>query len=426
MSRPIVEVENVSKRYKLGQFNARTLRDEVDQFFRRLRRKNKEDGVAHALAESSEFWALKNVSFSVQPGEVVGVIGRNGAGKSTLLKILSRVTEPTGGQIRIRGRVASLLEVGSGFHPDLTGRENIYLNGTILGMTKVEVKAKFDEIVVFAGIDKFIDTPVKRYSSGMYVRLAFAVAAHLDPEILIVDEVLAVGDAGFQKKCLGKMGEVSRQGGKTILLVSHNMALVQKLSSKVILLAAGKLELSGAPQMVVGKYMMGLESAANSSEDAITHPNRLPGMSPVIRKIETLSMDNLAERHFSQGTPIVISVAYDASHLGVSVAGIGVLIESATGLRVGSLATYFYQQPPFRLPAKAKVSLELTEPRLNPGTYFLSVCVAQHQSALLDMIESAVSIEVLPSDIYGTGFLLSSEDGVVAASGKLTIVEHYD
>jgi lipopolysaccharide transport system ATP-binding protein len=424
MSRPIIEVANVSKRYKLGQFNAQTLREEVERFFQGLRRKGDAAGVPCAPAKNLDFWALKDVSFSVQPGEVVGIIGRNGAGKSTLLKILSRVTEPTSGQVSIRGRVASLLEVGTGFHPDLTGRENIYLNGTILGMTKAEVKAKFDEIVEFAGIDKFLDTPVKRYSSGMYVRLAFAVAAHLDPEILIVDEVLAVGDAGFQKKCLGKMGEVSRQGGKTVLLVSHNMAIIQELSSKAILLAAGKLELSGDPRMAVGKYMMEMESAARSSDDAITHRNRLPGMSPVIRKIETLSMDNLAGRHFYQGTPIVISVDYDASHLDVPIAGLGVLIESATGLRVASLATYFYQQPPFRLPAKATVSLELTEPRLNPGTYFLSVCVAQHQSALLDMIESAVSIEVLPSDIYGAGFLLSSEDGVVAASGKLTIVEH--
>src|SRR5262245_44559553 len=198
MSRSIIEVENVSKRYRLGQFNATTLREEVEQFFQRFRKKgNGSTGVLHPRSNSSEFWALKDVSFSVQRGEVIGIIGHNGAGKSTLLKILSRVTEPTSGEVRIRGRVASLLEVGTGFHPDLTGRENIFLNGAILGMSKDEIKQKFDEIVAFAEIDKFLDTPVKRYSSGMYVRLAFAVAAHLEPEILIVDEVLAVGDVGF-------------------------------------------------------------------------------------------------------------------------------------------------------------------------------------------------------------------------------------
>ena len=212
MTRPIIEVENVSKRYRLGQFNARTLREEAERLFRRRRSNGKADGLHRYPVDESEFWALKDVSFSVQPGEVIGIIGRNGAGKSTLLKILSRVTEPTSGEIRIRGRVASLLEVGTGFHPELTGRENIFLNGAILGMTRAEIKAKFDEIVAFAEVEKFLDTPVKRYSSGMYVRLAFAVAAHLEPEILIVDEVLAVGDAEFQKKCLGKMREVS-QGG---------------------------------------------------------------------------------------------------------------------------------------------------------------------------------------------------------------------
>ena len=215
MTRPIIEVENVSKRYRLGQFNARTLREEAERLFRRRRSNGKADGASGGPAHESEFWALKDVSFSVQPGEVIGIIGRNGAGKSTLLKILSRVTEPTSGEIRIRGRVASLLEVGTGFHPELTGRENIFLNGAILGMTRAEIKAKFDEIVAFAEVEKFLDTPVKRYSSGMYVRLAFAVAAHLEPEILIVDEVLAVGDAEFQKKCLGKMRDVSGKHGRT-------------------------------------------------------------------------------------------------------------------------------------------------------------------------------------------------------------------
>ena len=221
MTRPIIEVENVSKRYRLGQFNARTLREEAERLFRRRRSNGKADGLTDTQSDESEFWALRDVSFSVQQGEVVGIIGRNGAGKSTLLKILSRITEPTSGEIRIRGRVASLLEVGTGFHPELTGRENIFLNGAILGMTRAEIKAKFDEIVAFAEVERFLDTPVKRYSSGMYVRLAFAVAAHLEPEILIVDEVLAVGDAEFQKKCLGKMGEVAGRANSPLREPQH-------------------------------------------------------------------------------------------------------------------------------------------------------------------------------------------------------------
>jgi lipopolysaccharide transport system ATP-binding protein len=248
MSRPIIEVDGLSKRYRLGQLNAGSLREEADLFLRRLR------GAAPPKSEA-DFWALRDVSFQVQPGEVVGVIGRNGAGKSTLLKILSRVTEPTSGEVRIRGRVASLLEVGTGFHPELTGRENIYLNGAILGMTRAEIAAKFDEIVDFSGVEQFIDTPVKRYSSGMYVRLAFAVAAHLEPEILVVDEVLAVGDAEFQKKCLGKMQEVSGRDGRTVLFVSHNMAAVKELCTRALLVESGRVLLDGSSDDVVGRYL---------------------------------------------------------------------------------------------------------------------------------------------------------------------------
>jgi lipopolysaccharide transport system ATP-binding protein len=249
MSRPIIEAENVSKRYRLGQFNAQTMREEFEQFLQRLR------GRGAAAVASSDFWALKDVSFTVQPGEVIGIIGRNGAGKSTLLKILSRITEPTSGEVRMRGRVSSLLEVGTGFHPELTGRENIYLNGTILGMTKAEVKAMFDEIVAFAEVERFLDTPVKRYSSGMYVRLAFAIAAHLEPEVLIVDEVLAVGDVEFQKKCLGKMREVSSRAGRTVLFVSHNMAAIEALCSRAMMIEGGTIAAAGTTRQVVSAYL---------------------------------------------------------------------------------------------------------------------------------------------------------------------------
>ena len=206
------------------------------------------------VSPTPDFWALRDVSFDVQQGEVLGIIGRNGAGKSTLLKILSRITEPTAGRVTLRGRVASLLEVGTGFHPELTGRENIFLNGAILGMSRAEIRRKFDEIVAFAEVEQFLDTPVKRYSSGMYVRLAFAVAAHLEPEILVVDEVLAVGDAEFQKKCLGKMGEVAK-GGRTVLFVSHNMAAIRRLCSRVILLKNGRITQSGNVNQCIDTYL---------------------------------------------------------------------------------------------------------------------------------------------------------------------------
>jgi len=252
MSEPIIQVENLSKRYRLGQFNARTLSEEFQALFRH-KRGNRATG--NGDARPSEFWALKDVSLEVQRGEVLGVIGRNGAGKSTLLKILSRITQPTSGSALVRGRVASLLEVGTGFHPELTGRENIYLNGAILGMSRAEIKAKFDQVVDFSGVETFLDTPVKRYSSGMYVRLAFAIAAHLEPEILIVDEVLAVGDYEFQRKCIGKMKEVSAGLGRTVIFVSHDLAVVDSLTLRCLLLKDGAVLHCGSTPETLSTYL---------------------------------------------------------------------------------------------------------------------------------------------------------------------------
>jgi lipopolysaccharide transport system ATP-binding protein len=253
---PAIQIEGLSKRYRLQsrqQSSYRTLRETLaDVGAATLQRLL--PGRAAPTAGADDFWALRDVSFEVQPGEVVGIIGRNGAGKSTLLKILSRITEPTSGRAVLRGRVASLLEVGTGFHPELSGRENIYLNGSILGMKRHEIQRKFDEIVDFSGVEKFLETPVKRYSSGMYVRLAFAVAAHLDPEILIIDEVLAVGDVEFQSKCLGKMRDAARSG-KTVLFVSHNLASVQQLTSKCVLLHEGRVRTQGQTDQVVANYL---------------------------------------------------------------------------------------------------------------------------------------------------------------------------
>jgi len=255
MTDSLIKVENLGKKYiishvqQTGTYTA--LRDVISNATKSI------FGKGEKRNSKEEFWALKDISFEVKRGQAIGIIGRNGAGKSTLLKILSRITEPTKGRIEINGRIASLLEVGTGFHPELTGRENIFLNGAILGMSRAEIKGKFDEIVDFSGVENFLDTPVKRYSSGMYVRLAFAVAAHLEPEVLVVDEVLAVGDAEFQKKCLGKMEEVSKNGGRTILFVSHNMGAVSSLCEKAILLNRGMIELFGDTSSVIAKYFSG-------------------------------------------------------------------------------------------------------------------------------------------------------------------------
>ena len=266
----VITVENLGKKYLLShrakQESYVALRDVLSEGIRKVgRRMLGAPGAAGSSAEKEEFWALKDVSFQVKQGERIGIIGRNGAGKSTLLKILSRITQPTTGSVRLRGRVASLLEVGTGFHPELTGRENIFLNGAILGMNRAEIRRNFDEIVAFAEVEKFLDTPVKRYSSGMYVRLAFAVAAHLEPEILVVDEVLAVGDAEFQKKCLRKMGEVA-DGGRTVIFVSHNLAAVRQLCNKGILLDSGRVSQSGAIADCLSSYVGTRDDASDILE----------------------------------------------------------------------------------------------------------------------------------------------------------------
>ncbi|QEC77932.1 ABC transporter ATP-binding protein [Mucilaginibacter ginsenosidivorax] len=258
---PVIKIDNLSKAYQLGEIGTGTLSRDLERYWARIRGKEDpflkigEVNDRSKKGDSDIVWSLKDIHFDIEQGDALGIIGRNGAGKSTLLKILSRVTAPTTGSVKIKGRIASLLEVGTGFHPELSGRENIYLNGAILGMRKAEIKRKFDEIVDFSGVERYVDTPVKRYSSGMYVRLAFAVAAHLESEILIVDEVLAVGDAEFQKKCLGKMGDVSKGEGRTILFVSHNMAAIQKLCKHGMLLENGKLICIDKTENVIDRYL---------------------------------------------------------------------------------------------------------------------------------------------------------------------------
>jgi lipopolysaccharide transport system ATP-binding protein len=305
MSSPVITVENLSKRYVIGRQRSKGdgLRHAIEDVMRsprawwRNRRAQKD-------AQHADFWALKDISFQIKQGEVVGIIGRNGAGKSTLLKILSRITVPSEGRIRINGRIASLLEVGTGFHQELTGRENIFLNGAILGMTHAEIVRKFDEIVDFSEIEEFLDTPVKRYSSGMYVRLAFAVAAHLEPEILIVDEVLAVGDAAFQKKCLGKMGSFA-QSGKTVLFVSHNMDAVRNLCQRVIWLKNGRLHDDGESDSIIQSYFNSI-----SNERAFSNTN--PDYGFVIQKVALKNGQGEETGQFSPGEDLVVEISYDA------------------------------------------------------------------------------------------------------------------
>ena len=312
MSDTVIEVENLSKKYIIGhqkQERYTALRDVIADgarsFWRSL------SGGGSGIPENKEeFWALKDVSFEVKQGECIGIIGRNGAGKSTLLKILSRITEPTTGRIKIKGRVASLLEVGTGFHPELTGRENIFLNGSILGMSRAEIKAKFDEIVDFAEVEKFLDTPVKFYSSGMYTRLAFAVAAHLDTEILVVDEVLAVGDAIFQKKCLGKMGDVAGQEGKTIFFVSHNMKAIETLCKTAIILNQGKIQAYGEAHLLTKNYLS-LHAETLYRLEKIWDSENMPGNNLIkIMSIRVIADVGYNQLDISCTTPIKVEIIY--------------------------------------------------------------------------------------------------------------------
>ncbi|MEM4217914.1 MAG: ABC transporter ATP-binding protein, partial [Candidatus Methanomethylicaceae archaeon] len=363
-----------------------------------------------------------DVSFEVKRGEVVGIIGRNGAGKSTLLKILSRITEPTGGRAEIHGRVGSLLEVGTGFHPELTGRENIYLNGAILGMRKHEIDRKFDEIVAFAEIERFLDTPVKRYSSGMYVRLAFAVAAHLEPEILLVDEVLAVGDAAFQKKCLGKMGDVAREG-RTVLVVSHNMGVIESISNWALLLEKGVLRLRGNAPSVITAYLKANNQSSSYQADLRQHENRLPGMMPALQYARILASDGTMTDSFLQGDPICVEINYDASPFCEALAGVGIILTSVQGIRVGGYNTYMAFPPPHRVPLRGNIKFIIRAPSLTPGAYYLTVSLGVHQGHLLDKVENALSFSVAPRDIYETGYLLTPEDGVVALNCDVAMEE---
>lgn len=317
MSKIAIKAENISKQYRLGEIGTGTISHDLNRWWHKVRGKEDpflkigDSNIRSQKGESDYIWSLKDINFEINQGDAIGLIGRNGAGKSTLLKLLSKITKPTTGQFKVNGRVASLLEVGTGFHPELTGRENIYLNGAILGMRRFEITRKFDEIVDFAGIERYIDTPVKRYSSGMYVRLAFAVAAHLESEILIVDEVLAVGDAEFQSKCLGKMGDISKEDGRTVIFVSHNMHSIQKLCPKSIYLSEGKVKEINNTATVINNYLnFGL---INNSEISIKTQIEKLITSLELKLIEIKILQNSLPIHgtIKNGLPLEIIISYN-------------------------------------------------------------------------------------------------------------------
>ncbi|HEY9436470.1 MAG TPA: ABC transporter ATP-binding protein [Blastocatellia bacterium] len=413
--RPIIKVENLSKQYRIGarQESFPTLRDSIANAFRAPLAKFRRNGES-----ANTIWALKDINFEVAPGEVVGVIGRNGAGKSTLLKILSRITEPTSGRADIYGRVGSLLEVGTGFHHELSGRENIYLNGAILGMKRNEIGRRFDEIVSFAEIENFIDTPVKHYSSGMYMRLAFAVAAHLEPEVLLVDEVLAVGDVGFQKKCLGKMRDVGRQG-RTVLLVSHNMGAVLNLCERVILITNGQVQYEGQTYEGVNSYHQLGYAMCEGEVDLSFHPARRPEALPLLKTIRLLDGSGAPKGRFMAGEKMMIEFTFDpVIHLANPQFGVGV--EDSQGSRIFAVATYLAnsQLPPLRGPCK--VTCHIEELILAPGRYILSLSAGEPDNTLLDALECAVAFEVDHGNYFGNG------SNVTAGLGKILVRSRWE
>ena len=397
MTTSAIKVEGIGKLYRLEHAAARskTFRDALTRMasapLRRFQR------LSGSEATLEDFWALKDVSFDVKPGEVVGIIGRNGAGKSTLLKVLSRIVEPTCGQATMWGRVASLLEVGTGFHPELTGRENIYLNGSILGMRKREIDAQFDAIVDFSEIERFLDTPVKRYSSGMYVRLAFAVAAHLNPEILIVDEVLAVGDAEFQKKCLGKMREVSAGGGRTVLFVSHNMTAVRGLCSRGIWLKSGRVAMDDTAESVVQAYLEGTASLASASVEF----NRPSGASLWMKHAE-IRFDGVPATTAPMGAEICICVDFQTD-IPIRHPRLGYVLQTLEGEKLLNSNNRYQPSPEFSEPVSSgSVVCNLGVAPLMPGRYIVSLWLGDMSSDHHVELES-LTFEIIEKDLWGYG-----------------------
>jgi lipopolysaccharide transport system ATP-binding protein len=426
-----IRVDNLGKRYRLGLTHANSIRELVNRTWKRLLGRQEkllphekaelQALVGHRVEADGSFWALRDVSFEVQPGEVVGIIGRNGSGKSTLLKILSQITAPTTGRVELHGRVASLLEVGTGFHPELSGRENVYLNGAILGMTKTEIRRKFDEIVTFAEIEQFIDTPVKRYSSGMYVRLAFAVAAHLEPEILVVDEVLAVGDATFQDKCLGKMGDVAKHG-RTILFVSHNMAAVSALCDRGIVLKDGQIDAIGHIETAISAYNAGVITTSSGLFDLTTHPGRNATLLPIIKQVAISNGNGEVTTRYSPRDTMIARILIDPPER-IREPRVAFAIEDYQRRRLFSVASYFEEQN--LADSLGTATVQCTIPNLNLGTgrYYLSVSIGTKYEGLVDGIECFGRIEVEWTSGFPNGESYSTIYGPILKDSHWEVVD---
>jgi lipopolysaccharide transport system ATP-binding protein len=418
---PVIKVRGLGKRYRLGERSGYdSFREIVSAKIKApLRLLSGANDDVDRDQNPAHIWALRNVSFEVMPGDVVGIIGRNGGGKSTLLKILSRITHPTEGEVELYGRVGSLLEVGTGFHPELTGRENIFLNGAILGMKHAEIAKKFDEIVDFSGIEKFLDTPVKRYSSGMYVRLAFAVAAHLEPEILLVDEVLAVGDTEFQKKCLGKMDEVAR-GGRTVLFVSHNLIAIESLCSTAIFLEAGSIKMTGSPVAVVSRYSQLITDARAMCANLRSHRGRTPDCTPLMTEASIVNTGT-EPSIIRMGDNVAISVKFESPTPIRPCCGF--TIKTDRGMRIFHISDRFSNHllsaPPIR---SGTLTCLLSGLPLMPGHYFIDVGLNDFALPTpYDMVEDACWFEVVPADLLGSGKLHSPEEGPVFYTGQWSL-----
>ncbi|HVV66364.1 MAG TPA: ABC transporter ATP-binding protein [Rhizomicrobium sp.] len=400
--RTSIEVSKLSKRYELGK--RRDLTTFREQLMRLVQPRGKES--------DRELWALKDVSFSLNEGEVVGIIGRNGAGKSTLLKILSRITFPTSGRIRVRGRVASLLEVGVGFHHELTGRENVYLNGSIMGLRKREVDERFAAIVEFAGVEQFIDTQVKHYSSGMRLRLGFAVAAHLDPDVLIVDEVLAVGDAGFQKKCLAAI-EGLHGGGRTVLFVSHNMAAVENLCSRAIWIDGGKIRQDGPAKDVIGEYMASFSAGEGAGADLSNLESRTGTGDARFTRIEYLAPDGTPSPIARSGDPLVIRLHYYAN-TAIHNPSFGFRLYTAMGTLVTESGHLLHGIPIVRLdPGHGHIDIDIESLNLLPDRYHLSLWITDPSGQAIYDGDVRSVLEIEAADVYKSGKLPNSRQGIV-------------
>jgi lipopolysaccharide transport system ATP-binding protein len=416
MSDRAIRVERLSKRYSVGRLRGpRTLREDLADLARAPFRRRSESS---AEVDHGTVWALRDVSLEVGRGEVVGIIGGNGAGKSTLLKILSRIVAPTDGWAQIEGRVGSLLEAGTGFHSELTGRENVYMSGAILGMRKAEIQRKFDEIVAFADIGPFLDTPVKRYSSGMQVRLAFAVAAHLEPEVLIVDEVLAVGDAEFQRKCLGRMQDVSRGDGRTVLFVSHNMDAVQRLCTRTVLLERGRHVVTGDTASVVAQYLSRAEapSSAGAWIDLSSVERTGTGVARVVQARYSSEVEVAGGQPFPDG-PLTIGLALETTAL-CTITSLAVTLYDPQGTKLVNADTIATGRTLRLEPGEHRISLRIPELHLNPGVYQMGFWLAGPLGAIHDFVPIGFELEVVALQQAGLG-RTPPDDGVVTCRLEL-------